>query len=165
MEKKDWKLGTKAVQGEYWPGNAQARVSPITMSTTYRYDTCEELASVFDLEQNTDMYTRLSNPTTDVFEKKVALMEGGVGALATSSGMAAISTAVLNILKKADSFLAAQNIYGGAYTIFTTTFKDLGIEAIMFDPDISEEEMLALAKPNTKHCLRRNNKQSFSYGT
>ncbi len=150
MERKDWKLGTKAVQGEYWPGNAQARVAPITMSTTYRYDTCEELASVFDLEQNTDMYTRLSNPTTDVFEKKVALMEGGVGALATSSGMAAISTAVLNILKKGDSFLAAQNIYGGAYTIFTTTFKDLGIEAIMFDPDISEEEMLALAKPNTK---------------
>ena len=150
MDKNKWKIGTQAVQGEYWPENAKARVVPITMSTTYRYDTCEELARVFDLEQDTDMYTRLSNPTTDMLEKKVSLMEGGVGALATSSGMAAITLAVINMCKKGDSILAANNIYGGAYTVFTTTFKDLGIEAIMFDPDISEEEMLALAKPNTK---------------
>lgn len=150
MDKNNWKIGTQAVQGVYWPENAKARVVPITMSTTYRYDNCEELARVFDLEQDTDMYTRLSNPTTDILEKKIALMEGGVGALATSSGMAAITLAVLNMCKKGDSILAANNIYGGAYTVFTTTFKDLGIEAIMFDPDISEEEMLALAKDNTK---------------
>ena len=150
MDKNNCKIGTQAVQGVYWPENAKARVVPITMSTTYRYDNCEELARVFDLEQDTDMYTRLSNPTTDILEKKIALMEGGVGALATSSGMAAITLAVLNMCKKGDSILAANNIYGGAYTVFTTTFKDLGIEAIMFDPDISEEEMLALAKDNTK---------------
>ncbi|MCJ7856273.1 O-acetylhomoserine aminocarboxypropyltransferase/cysteine synthase [Lachnospiraceae bacterium NSJ-143] len=150
MDKSSWKIGTQAVQGEYWPENAKSRVVPLEMSTTYRYDTCEELASVFDLEQDTCMYTRLSNPTTDIFEKKIALMEGGVGALATASGMAAVSIAVLNICKKGDSILVSNTIYGGSYTLFTTTFKDLGIEAIMFDPDIPEEEMLSLAKPNTR---------------
>jgi len=150
MDKRNWNIGTQAVQGDFWPGNAQPRVPSIDMSTTFRYDNCEELARVFDLEQDTCMYTRLSNPTTDVFERKIALMEGGVGAVAASSGMAAISLAVLNICKKGDSILASNTIYGGAYTLFTTTFKDLGIEVIMFNPDITEEEMLALAKPNCK---------------
>jgi O-acetylhomoserine (thiol)-lyase len=150
MDKNQWSIETMAVQGEYWPENAKARVMPIEMSTTFRYNTCEELASVFDLEQDTPMYTRLANPTTDVFEKKMALMEGGVGALATSSGMAAVTLAVMNVCKQGDSILASNTIYGGSYTVFTTTFKDMGIEAIMFDPDIPEDEILALAKPNTK---------------
>lgn len=147
---KDWSIETQAVQGAYWPGNAEARVLPIYQSTTYRYDTCEELASVFDLEQDTCMYTRLANPTTDAFEKKIAEMEGGVGAMATASGMAATTLAVLNICKAGDSILASSTIYGGSFTVFTTTFKSLGIEAIMFDPDLPEEEILALAKENTK---------------
>ncbi len=150
MDKQNWELGTQAVQGEYWPDNAKARVVPLEMSTTYRYDTCEELAKVFDLEQDTNMYTRISNPTTDILERKISLMEGGVGALATSSGMAAVSIALLNICKKGDSILVSNTIYGGSYTLFTTTFKDIGIEAIVFNPDISEEEILGLAKPNTK---------------
>ena len=148
--KNNWKIETQAVQGAYEAGNAEARVLPLYQSTTYRYDTCEELASVFDLEQDTPMYTRLANPTTDAFEKKIAMMEGGVGALATSSGMAATSIAVLNILKSGDHILAASTIYGGSFTLFTTTFKDLGIEVTMFDPDIEKDEIIKLAKPNTK---------------
>lgn len=148
--KNNWKIETQAVQGAYEAGNAETRVLPLYQSTTYRYDTCEELASVFDLEQDTPMYTRLANPTTDAFEKKIAMMEGGVGALATSSGMAATSIAVLNILKSGDHILAASTIYGGSFTLFTTTFKDLGIEVTMFDPDIEKDEIIKLAKPNTK---------------
>ncbi len=150
--RENWKLETQAVQGEYWPSNAQPRVLPIVQSTTYRYDTCEELAKVFDLEQDTCMYTRLSNPTTDAFEKKMALMEGGVAAIATSSGMAATTLAILNIVKAGDSILASSTIYGGSFTLFTGTFKDLGIEVIVFDPLLSYEEIIALAKPNTK-CI------------
>lgn len=146
----NWKLETQAVQGGYWPENAQARVLPLYQSTTYRYDTCEELAKVFDLEQNTFMYTRLANPTTDAFEKKIAAMEGGVGAIAAASGMAATVLTILNLCKKGDSFLASSTIYGGSYTLFTTTFADLGIEAILFDPDAPEDNILALAKENTK---------------
>lgn len=149
MEEK-WNLGTQAVQGAYRPKNAEARVLPLYQSTTYRYDTCEELARVFDLEQDTPMYTRLANPTTDALEKKICNMEGGVGALATSSGMAATTLAVLNILKAGDHILASSTIYGGSFTLFTTTFKDLGIEVTMFDPDSSKEDIVKLAKPNTK---------------
>ncbi len=148
--KDNWNIETQAVQGAYWPGNAEPRVLPIVQSTTYRYDTCEELAKVFDLEQDTFMYTRLGNPTTDAFEKKMAMMEGGVGALATSSGMGATVLAVLNIAKAGDSILSSSTIYGGSFTLFSTTFKDLGIEVIFFDPDAPKEEILALAKPNTK---------------
>lgn len=146
----NWNLETMAVQGAYVASNAEPRVLPLYQSTTYRYDTCEELAKVFDLEQNTFMYTRLGNPTNDAFEKKMAAMEGGIGALATASGMAATTLAVLNICKAGDSMLASSTIYGGSYTLFTTTFKNLGIDVIMFDPDISKEEIIALAKPNTK---------------
>ena len=87
MDTKKWDLETIAVQGNYWPENSQARVLPLYQSTTYRYDTCDELAKVFDLEQDTCMYTRLANPTSIAFEEKLAMMEGGVGALATSTGM------------------------------------------------------------------------------
>ncbi|HIW48111.1 MAG TPA: O-acetylhomoserine aminocarboxypropyltransferase/cysteine synthase [Firmicutes bacterium] len=148
--KENWRIETQAVQGAYWPENAGPRVVPIVQSTTYRYDTCEELARVFDLEQDTLMYTRLGNPTTDMLEQKMAMMEGGVGALATSSGMAATVLAVLNIAKGGDSILSSSTIYGGSFTVFSTTFRDLGIEVIFFDPDASKEEILALAKPNTK---------------
>jgi len=150
MNKKDWNLETMAVQGDFWAKNSEARVLPLYQSTTFRYDTCDELAKVFDLEQDTCMYTRLANPTSDALEKKMAMMEGGVGALATSSGMAATSITILNLAKKGDSILAASTIYGGSFTLFSTTFKDLGIEVMFFDPDATAEEILALAKDNTK---------------
>lgn len=147
---KNWNVATMAVQGAYEPKNTEPRVLPLHMSTTYKYDNCDELARVFDLEQDTCMYTRLANPTSIAFEQKIAAMEGGVGALATSSGMAATMIAMMTFIKGGDSFLASSTIYGGSFTLFTTTFKNMGIEAIMFDPDASEEEILALAKPNTK---------------
>ena len=150
MDTKKWDLETIAVQGNYWPENSQARVLPLYQSTTYRYDTCDELAKVFDLEQDTCMYTRLANPTSIAFEEKLAMMEGGVGALATSTGMSATTLTILNLAKTGDSILAAATIYGGSVTLFSTTFKDLGIEVIFFDPDASAEEILALAKDNTK---------------
>lgn len=147
---KAWKESTIAVQGGYVPKNTEPRVLPLDMSTTYKYDSCDELARVFDLEQDTCMYTRLANPTTIAFEQKIAAMEGGVGALATSSGMAATMITMMNILKAGDSFLTSGTIYGGSFTLFNTTFKNMGIEAIMFDPEISAEEIISLAKPNTK---------------
>ena len=148
--KENWGIETQAVQGTYWPDNAEPRVLPLVQSTTYRYDTCEELAKVFDLEQESHMYTRLSNPTTDAFEKKIALMEGGVGALATASGMSATVLAFLNIAQAGDGILASSTIYGGSFTLFATTFKNLGIEVTLFNPELSAEEIIALGKPNTK---------------
>ncbi len=147
---KNWNVATMAVQGAYEPKNTDPRVLPLHMSTTYVYDNCDELAKVFDLEQDTCMYTRLANPTSNAFEAKIAAMEGGVGALATSSGMAATMITFLTIAKQGDSILSSSSIYGGSVTLFNTTFKNMGIEVIMFDQDASEEEILALAKPNTK---------------
>lgn len=147
---KNWNVATMAVQGAYEPKNTDPRVLPLHMSTTYVYDNCDELAKVFDLEQDTCMYTRLANPTSNAFEAKIAAMEGGVGALATSSGMAATMITFLTIAKQGDSVLSSSAIYGGSVTLFNTTFKNMGIEVIMFDQDASEEEILALAKPNTK---------------
>ncbi|MBQ2680275.1 MAG: O-acetylhomoserine aminocarboxypropyltransferase/cysteine synthase [Firmicutes bacterium] len=143
-------IETLAVQAGYTPENGGPRVLPLYQSTTFKYDTCAELAEIFDLDANKYMYTRLANPTNDAFENKIAAMEGGVGAMATSSGMAAFLITVLNIMKTGDSLLAASTIYGGTFTLCSTTLKDLGIEVIFFDPDDTEENILALAKDNTK---------------
>lgn len=146
----NWSVETKAIQSGYTPKNTEPRVLPIVQNTTYSYDTSDELGKVFDLEQATFMYTRLGNPTNDALEKKIADMEGGVGALATGSGMAATTLAIMNIAVQGDSILSASTIYGGSFTLFNTTFKDMGIEVIMFDPDLPKEEIIKLAKPNTK---------------
>lgn len=148
--KESWRIETQAVQGNYEAENAGPRVLPLTQSTTFRYDTCEELGKVFDLQQSTFMYTRLANPTTAALEQKIAMMEGGVGAIAAGSGMAAELLTILNIAKAGDSLLSATTIYGGSYTLFTTTLKDMGIEIIFFDPDAPAEEIIALGKANTK---------------
>ena len=150
MDKRNWKVETMAVQGDYVAGNTESRVLPLYQSTTYKYDTCDELAKVFDLEQDTCMYTRLANPTSNAYEAKLNMMEGGVGAMATASGMAATAITIMNIAKKGDSILAAATIYGGSVTLFSTSFPDLGIDVIFFDPDAPAEEIIALAKPNTK---------------
>lgn len=150
MSNEKWSVETKAVQSGYCPKNTEPRIAPIIQSTTYKYDSCDELGKVFDLEQNTFMYTRLGNPTFGVLEEKIAAMEGGVGALATASGMSATMLAIMNIAKAGDSILSSTTIYGGSYTLFNTTFKDMGIEVIMFEPEMSKEEIISLAKPNTK---------------
>lgn len=147
---KNWSLETIAVQGSYEPGNSEPRNLPIYQSTTYKYDTSENLANMFDLKEAGHIYSRISNPTVDGFEQKVAAIEGGVAAIATSSGQSATMVAIMNLAAAGDSIMASANIYGGTYTLFTTTFKDMGIEVIFFEPTLAAEEIIKLAKPNTK---------------
>ena len=150
---KPWRIETQAVQGAYQPENAGPRVAPLVQSTTYRYDTCAELGKVFDLEQNSYMYTRLAGPTSGLLEQKIAMMEGGVGAVATGSGMAAELLAILNIMKAGDSFLTSAAIYGGSYTLFTTTLKDLGIEAVFLTGTKAPKAFWPRQSPTARQCL------------
>ena len=108
---------TICVQGVYDPKSGEARIAPITQSTTYKYDNADDVAALFDLEKEGHMYSRISNPTLAVLEDKVAQMEGGVGALSTSSGQAANLIAVLNICESGDHLVAMNNLYGGTYTL------------------------------------------------
>lgn len=147
---KDWDIETKAIQSGYDPKNGEPRIVPITQSTTYKYDDVESVAKLFDLEAAGHMYSRISNPTVEALEKKVADMEGGVGALALSSGQSANFLAILNICESGDHFVAAGKIYGGTFNLFTHTFKKLGIEVTFVDHEASEEEILKAFRPNTK---------------
>ncbi|QUH29333.1 O-acetylhomoserine aminocarboxypropyltransferase/cysteine synthase family protein [Vallitalea guaymasensis] len=149
MEKK-WKIETAAVQGGYAPGNSEPRVLPIYQSTTYKYDTCEEVAKLFDLEAAGHMYTRISNPTVEALEKKMAMLEGGIGAMATSSGQAATMIAVMTICTAGDHLLAASTLYGGSFSLLKTTLKKFGIDVTFVDPELSLEELKTYIKPNTK---------------
>ncbi|GMQ58575.1 O-acetylhomoserine aminocarboxypropyltransferase/cysteine synthase [Vallitalea sediminicola] len=149
MDKK-WKIETAAVQGGYDPGNSEPRVLPIYQSTTYKYDTCEEVAKLFDLEAAGHMYTRISNPTVEALEKKMAMLEGGIGAMATSSGQAASMISVMNICIAGDHLLAASTLYGGSFSLLKTTLKKFGIEVTFVDPELSLEELKTYIKPNTK---------------
>lgn len=144
------KKETICVQGTYRPKNGEPRVLPLYQSTTYKYDDCDEVAALFDLTKDGHMYSRISNPTVNAFEEKIALLEGGVGALATSSGQAASLIAITNICYAGDHVLAGNNIYGGTYNLIKTSLGKFGIEVTFFDPSISEDEIVALAKDNTK---------------
>ncbi len=145
-----WKLETRAVQGSYEPQCGQPRVLPIAQSTTFRYDTVEQAAQLFDLEADGHMYTRISNPTIETFEKKVALLEGGVGALACASGQAASTIAIINICNSGEHVVSSSTIYGGTYNLFYHTFKKLGIEVTFVKADASAEEIKKVFRPNTK---------------
>ncbi len=147
---KNWSLETICLQGGYEPEDGQARVLPIVQSTTYKYSDPDFVADLFDLAAEGHMYSRISNPTVDAFEKKMAQLEGGVGAVATSSGQAATTLAVLNICKQGDHVLSASTIYGGTHTLFASTFKKMGIEVTFADPSLELDELVKLAKPNTK---------------
>ena len=147
---KSWRLETKAVQEGYKPKSSEPRVLPIVQSTTYKYESSEHLARIFDLEEEGHMYSRISNPTVEAFEKKVAALEGGVGALAFSSGQAAISTAILNICENGGHIVAANTLYGGTYALFTNTLSKMGIEVSFVDPDASAEEIKAAFKDTTR---------------
>ncbi len=148
--KENWSLATKAVQGGWDPQNGEPRVAPIVQSTTYKYDDVESVAKLFDLTAEGHMYSRISNPTCDVLEKKIAAMEGGVAALATSSGQMASTIAITNIAGAGDHFIASGTLYGGTVALFTNTFKKLGIEVSLVDASLSLEELKAYIKPNTK---------------
>ncbi|QTQ12456.1 O-acetylhomoserine aminocarboxypropyltransferase/cysteine synthase [Treponema parvum] len=143
------KFETKCLHSGYAPKNGEPRVVPIVQSTTYRFDSCDHVADLFD-KPTEYIYSRFANPTCDAVEKKLADMEGGVGAMLTSSGQAASLLSILNLCSAGDSFIASASIYGGTINLFGFTLKKLGIECIWVDVDASYDEILKSFKPNTK---------------
>lgn len=143
-------IDTLCVQGGWKPGNGEPRVLPIYQSTTFKYDTSEQMARLFDLKDEGYFYTRLANPTNDAVADKINSLEGGVGCVLTSSGQAANFYAVFNICQAGDHFVTSNNIYGGTFNLFGVTMKKLGIECTYVDPDWSDEKIEEAFRPNTK---------------
>lgn len=141
---------TICVQGGWQPKKGEPRVLPIYQSTTFKYDTSEEMGKLFDLEESGYFYTRLQNPTNDAVAAKIAALEGGVGGMLTSSGQAASFYAIFNICSAGDHFVSSSTIYGGTFNLFAVTLKKLGIEVTFVDQDASDEEIILAFKPNTK---------------
>lgn len=148
--KKNLKKSTLCVHGGWEPKNGESRQLPIIQSTTFKYDNSEEMAMLFDLKKEGYFYTRLQNPTNDAVAKKIAALEGGVGAMLTSSGQAANFYAVFNICEAGDHIVSSSEIYGGTFNLFGVTMKKLGIDCTFVSPDASEEEIEAAFKDNTK---------------
>ncbi len=144
------RIETKCVQGGYTPSNGEPRQIPIIQSTTYKYNTSEDMGKLFDLEAEGYFYTRLQNPTNDMVAKKICELEGGSAAMLTSSGQAASFYAVFNIANCGDHVVASSMIYGGTYNLFAVTMKKMGIDFTFVEPDCSDEELEAAFKPNTK---------------
>lgn len=144
------KIETQCLHEGYTPKNGEPRVMPIYQSTTYVYDSTDDVAAVFDDPTKSMIYSRFENPTTDCVEKKIAALEGGVAAMCTSSGQAATLISILNICEAGDSFIASSSIYGGTINLFAVTLKRLGIECIFVDHDVTEEQLSAAFKDNTK---------------
>ena len=144
------KIETKCLHEGYKPKNGEPVALPIYQSTTYRYDSTEEIGKLFDLTSDGHMYSRISNPTVGFVEEKIAALEGGVGALCTTSGQAASLISVLNILSAGDHIVSAATIYGGTINLFAVTIKKFGIECTFVDADASEEEIQKAFKSNTK---------------
>ena len=144
------KIETLCVQGGYTPGNGEPRQIPIVQSTTFRYETSEDMAKLFDLEASGYFYTRLQNPTNDTVAAKICALEGGTAAMLTSSGQAANFFAVFNIASAGDHVVASSTIYGGTFNLFSVTMKRMGIDFTFVAPDASEEELDAAFRPNTK---------------
>lgn len=150
MENKQYSLETNCVHGGYRAASGQPQEPPLVQSTTYRYYNNADVAAMFDLDSPDFMYTRLGNPTLNVLEQKMALLEGGVAAVSASSGQSATLMCMLNLCEKGDHILASTNIYGGSNNLLTVSFASMGIESTLINPDVSLEELLAAAKPNTK---------------
>ena len=148
----DSKLRTETlcIQAGYTPGNGEPRQIPIIQSTTFKYDTSEDMGKLFDLEATGYFYSRLANPTCDHVAAKICALEGGSAAMLTSSGQAANFMAVFNIANAGDHIVASTAIYGGTFNLFAVTMKKMGLEFTFIDPDCTEEELNAAFKPNTK---------------
>ncbi|MBC8546982.1 aminotransferase class I/II-fold pyridoxal phosphate-dependent enzyme [Clostridiaceae bacterium NSJ-31] len=144
------KIETQCLHAGYEPGNGETRVLPIYQSTTYKYDSTEHVGKLFDLTADGHMYSRISNPTVAAVEQKIAALEGGVGALCTTSGQAASLISLLNIVNAGDHFITASTIYGGTVNLFAVTLKRLGIECTFVDADADEEDLQKAFRPNTK---------------
>lgn len=147
---KKYSQETLCVQAGYEPKNGEPRILPIVQSTTYKYDDADEVGKLFDLEAEGHMYSRISNPTVAALENKIAALEGGVGALATSSGQSATLIAILTICNVNEHVLAMSNLYGGTFTLFTSTLKKMGIEVTFVDHKASAEKIQSEIRPNTK---------------
>lgn len=144
------KIETKCIHEGWKPSQGEARQVPIVQSTTFKYDTSEDMGKLFDLEMEGYFYTRLQNPTNDSVAAKICAMEGGVAAMLTSSGQAANFYAIFNICEAGDHFIASSSIYGGTYNLFGTTMKKMGIECTFVDQTLPAEELEKYFKPNTK---------------
>lgn len=146
----DYRFDTLAVQAGYVPKPKEPRVLPLAQSTTFFYDDPEQLAHIFDLAETGHMYSRISNPTVEAFENKIAALEGGVAAVATSSGQAATTNALLNILSCGEHIVASSALYGGSYALLAYTFKKLGIEVTFIDPEADADTIKAAFRSDTK---------------
>ena len=144
------KIGTKCVQAGYTPGNGEPRQIPIIQSTTFKYDTSEDMGKLFDLEASGYFYTRLQNPTNDHVAAKIAALEGGSAAMLTSSGQAANFFALFNICECGSHIVASSSIYGGTFNLIAVTMAKMGIEVTFVSPDASDEELDAAFKDNTR---------------
>ena len=143
-------IETQCLHEGYKPGNGQPKALPIYQSTTYTYDSTDHIGQLFDLTADGHMYSRISNPTVACVEEKIAAMEGGVGALCTTSGQAASLLSILNIAKAGDHFISASTIYGGTVNLFAVTLKKFGIECTFVDAGAPEEELQKAFRPHTK---------------
>ncbi|WP_091687815.1 O-acetylhomoserine aminocarboxypropyltransferase/cysteine synthase family protein [Anaerocolumna aminovalerica] len=146
----NYHINTKCIQEGYMPKNGEARVLPIYQSTTYKYDSSEHVGKLFDLAESGFFYSRIANPTVDAVEQKIAALEGGIGAICTSSGQAASTLAVLNICNAGDHMISSAAIYGGTSNLFGVTMKKMGIEVTFVNPDASEMEIQDAFRENTK---------------
>ena len=146
----NYSINTKCVQAGYTPGNGEPRQIPIIQSTTFKYDTSEDMGKLFDLEASGYFYTRLQNPTNDYVAAKIAALEGGSAAMLTSSGQAANFFALFNICEAGSHIVASSSIYGGTFNLIDVTLKKMGIEATFVDPDCTEQELNAAFKDNTR---------------
>ena len=144
------KIETQCLHEGYHPGNGETRVLPIYQSTTFTYDSTDEIGKLFDLSEDGFFYSRLANPTVAAVEEKIAALEGGVGALCTSSGQAASTLSILNIAEAGDHIISTATIYGGTINLFAVTLKKFGIDCTFVDADAPEEEIQKAFKPNTK---------------
>lgn len=147
---REYKFNTDCIHAGYKAESGEPQVLPVTQSTTYRYYSAEDVAKLFDLESADYMYARLGSPTVNALEAKMATLEGGTAAIATSAGQAANLITILNLAEAGDHIMAAANIYGGTHNLFGVTLKKMGIETTFINQNISKDEIVALAKPNTK---------------
>ena len=143
-------IDTKCIQSGYSPKNGEPRVLPIYQSTTWKYESTEQMGRLFDLEESGYFYTRLANPTNDAVAAKIADLEGGVAAILTSSGQAACFYSIFNICEAGDHFVCSSTVYGGTFNLFGVTLKKMGIDVTFVDPNASDEELNAAFKENTK---------------
>lgn len=148
--RKKYSVETRCVQGGYTPGNGEPREVPIYQSTTFKYETSEDMGRLFDLETSGYFYSRLQNPTCDIVAQKICELEGGSAAMLLSSGQAASFFSVFNLAGNGDHVVCSSAVYGGTYNLFAVTMKRMGVSFTFISPDCSEEELNAAFRPNTK---------------